>query len=100
MAPTTLLPDRTYLAISSSLDPESLSASLQGLPVKLQYRGPVGELEGEHIFEVEGSGGAIAPTSEEWTKRSEDVVQNVKRAQGVTGVKALVAKQRTKRDEF
>lgn len=99
MAPPTLYPDRTYIAVSSRLDPETLSAGLNLPDMQLTYRGPVGELDGEHIFEVERNG-PIAPDSPQWLEKRDSVVAGVKRAHGVTGVLPLGMRQREKRVEL
>lgn len=99
MPPTVILPGHTYVHITSKLAPDSLSASLAGAPLKLEYRGPVGELEGEHVYEVVGDS-EVAPDSDVWKRDGEHVLRSVREAEGVKGVQLLVPKQRAKRDEF
>ncbi|GMK56558.1 hypothetical protein CspeluHIS016_0303980 [Cutaneotrichosporon spelunceum] len=95
MAPTAILPGHTYIHITSHMAPEDLSRQLSDSPVKLEYRGPVGELEGEHVFEVVG-----AADSDVWKRDSTNVIRNVREKDGVSGAAVLEAKQRAKRDEF
>lgn len=98
MPPTVILPGHTYLHITSPLAPEALSASLASAPLKLEYRGPVGELEGEHVYEVVGGNDGL--DGETWKRDGEHVLRSVRAVEGVKGAQELVAKQRAKRDEF
>jgi hypothetical protein len=95
MAPTIILPGHTYIHISSHIAPADLSDRLADSPVKLEYRGPVGELENEHVFEVVG-----AAESDVWKRDGANVVRSVREKDGITGATVLEAKQRAKRDEF
>lgn len=99
MPPTVILPGHTYLHISSPLAPNALSASLASAPLRLEYRGPVGELEGEYVYEVVGAGDQ-PPEAETWKRNGEHVLRSVRAAEGVKGAQELVSKQRAKRDEF
>ncbi|KLT45886.1 hypothetical protein CC85DRAFT_282036 [Cutaneotrichosporon oleaginosum] len=95
MSPTIILPGHTYIHISSHIAPAELSERLSDSPVKLEYRGPVGELEGEHVFEVVG-----AAESNEWKRDGEHVLRSLRERDGITGANVLEPKQRVKRDEF
>ena len=95
--PPTLVPGHSYLHITSSHPPQRIvdgSRPPDGL--ELAYVGPVGELDGEHIFEVKRSGGGVVPRGE----LPSAVVDALKAVEGVKGAKVLEVKQRAKRDEF
>ncbi|BEJ13544.1 hypothetical protein CspHIS471_0307180 [Cutaneotrichosporon sp. HIS471] len=95
MPPTAILPGHTYIHITSRVAPEDISKSLADSPVRLEYRGPVGELEGEHVFEVVG-----AAESDVWKRDHANVLQNMRKKDGIRSATVLEAKQRAKRDEF
>lgn len=96
--PPTLLPGKAYIHITSPLPASSIQNSLSHPQYRLDYVGPVGELEGEHIFQV------IATGSNDIAERASipegDLLKAVKEVNGVKGAKVLEKKQRAKRDEF
>jgi hypothetical protein len=95
--PLTLLPGHSYIHITSPHPPQRLvegSRPPDGL--EISYVGPVGELDGEHIFEVKRPGGQVVPRGE----LPNGVVGALKAVEGVKGAKVLEVKQRAKRDEF
>ena len=97
--PPTLLPDRAYIHVSTSKPPESIAQSMSAHPEwNIHYLGPVGELQGEHLFEVRQAG--QSSVVERSTVQDGDVVSAVKEATGEKGVKMVEMKQRAKRDEF
>ncbi|RSH78217.1 uncharacterized protein EHS24_002678 [Apiotrichum porosum] len=97
--PPELIPGHAYLRVSSATAPDTLtgalSSSVDGSTVQLTYRGQVGELADEHIYEVTNSGKAIDPSL-----LDAGVVNAVKSVPGVKEVEVLVHKQRARRDEF
>jgi hypothetical protein len=95
--PPALLPGHSYIHITSSQAPQRIvdgSRPPDGLAIT--YVGPVGELDGEHIFEVTHAGGGVVPRGE----LPSGVVDALKAVQGVKGAKVMEVKQRAKRDEF
>ena len=96
--PPTVLPGKAYLHVSTSKDPSSIASSMSNhAQWNLHYIGPVGELSGEHLFEVQQPSGAVLERS---AVQERDLVQTVKDATGVKGVKLVEMKQRAKRDEL
>jgi hypothetical protein len=102
--PVTLNPQLTYLHVTSPQPHSVLSEtfSVKHPDYRLHYVGPVGELKGEHIFEVHQAqkAGAVERDSMEWKNGGQEVLQAIKAVEGVKGVKVLEVKQRAKRDEF
>ncbi|TXT06002.1 hypothetical protein VHUM_03763 [Vanrija humicola] len=102
--PVAILPDHTYIHVSSNLAPDAISAALESSEqpdVKLEYRGPVGELEGEYIFEVASKAGEpVKRSGDLWSAHGDAVVHSVRAVPGVGGAEVLEAKRRPKRDEF
>lgn len=96
MTPPQLLQGHSYLRIESATAPDALSAALANVDgAVLTYRGQVGELSDEHIYEVTVAGNVIDPS-----KLDSAVVTAVKHVPGVKQVEVLVHKQRARRDEF
>jgi hypothetical protein len=102
--PLDLDPDTAYIHITSSQPASSLSQTFasQSSAYRLHYVGPVGELKGEHVFEVRQAKGlhAVKRDSETWTHSQQDIIGAAKAVDGVSGVKVLETKQRVKRSEF
>ncbi|WWC64533.1 uncharacterized protein I303_107143 [Kwoniella dejecticola CBS 10117] len=104
--PVKIEPDQVYLQISytSSEPPSSLRlnqhANADGPEAK--YLGPVGELTGEGIYQVQSTHGS--PTKRDdasWVQNQKSFVDQVRRAQGVKGVTVVgPPRARQKRDEF
>lgn len=95
--PLNLQPGLSYIHVTSSQPPQAIQDALSHDQIKLKYLGPVGELEGEHVFEVRSPNGQdVLPRGELPT----DLVGAVKGIQGVKGAKVLETKQRAKREEF
>ena len=85
-----------YVHISSSSSPDTITNAFMSNPhCRLKYMGPVGELKGEHIFEVSHAEGGSAMASAE-----KPVLDAIKTVVGVNAVKAMDVKPRAKRDEF
>lgn len=97
--PVTINPGEAYVHITSPLNPSAILSGISLPAYQLKYVGPVGELEGEHIFKVcsIGSDSAVVKRSELPDK---EVLGAVKALEGVKGAKVLETKQRAKRDEF
>ena len=96
--PVHIQPGLSYVHISTSKSPLDISSALASNPeYKLHYLGPVGELEGEHIFEVQNAQSEVVRRDQLGEK---EVLHIVKAVDGVKGAKVLETKQRAKRDEF
>ncbi|WWC94929.1 hypothetical protein V866_001781 [Kwoniella sp. B9012] len=97
--PIKLEPDQVYIHVSYS-SPEPPSAiSLNNVEVK--YLGPIGELSGEGIYQIQSHGQPVKRNDESWQSSQKDLIERVKRSDGVKSVKVMdEPKQRTKRDEF
>jgi hypothetical protein len=97
MPPLDLKPGHTYLRVTTRA-PADITTN------ELAYVGRVGELDDEHVFEVVNTGntagiqGDQASAPADLTARAGQVVQRLQ-GQGVSA-ELLVARQRTKRDEF
>ncbi|RSH91903.1 hypothetical protein EHS25_009273 [Saitozyma podzolica] len=108
--PPALDPSNTYIHITSPSSPSSLSSllssALSALPDAgsragtLRYVGPVGELKGEHIFEVVGPDGPVRTDSPLWKESQGGIMGSIKSAEGVKGAKVMEMRQRAKRDEL
>ena len=102
--PSHLLPDHTYLHITSppQTQPQQITQSLISSSVQLKYVGMVGELQGEHIYEVTraGTSESVRRDGSFWLEVKDGVLGGLKGVQGVKAVKVMDTKQRVKRDEF
>ncbi|EJT49944.1 hypothetical protein A1Q2_06782 [Trichosporon asahii var. asahii CBS 8904] len=98
MPPAEIHPDRTYIHVTTN-DPKAIAKS-PSPGVGLEYRGPVGELDGEHVFEVTSADGYLAPDSRQWKREGPELLKEVKAIPGVQDVQPLTAKPRAKRDEL
>ncbi|TYJ54226.1 hypothetical protein B9479_005152 [Cryptococcus floricola] len=99
--PLQLDPSQIYLQVSHSVSqPPPNPITKTGH--QLRYVGQVGELEGEGVWQVIRPDGQVVKRGEEdWTKGEKSVVEEVKKLQGVKGVKVMPeVKQRPKRSEF
>jgi len=94
--PPKLEPGRAYVHVSSHSSPDSISNALEATShCRLQYIGPVGELKGEHIFEVKQADGQ-GPIE----RTEQSILGAIKAVPGVKTVKTMEVKQRAKRDEL
>ncbi|KAK8853262.1 hypothetical protein IAR55_003964 [Kwoniella newhampshirensis] len=101
--PPKLEPDHVYLQISyTSPDPLTTPLLQPASAVQVKYVGPVGELKGEGIFQVMTRDGGIVKRGEDlWQRGEQDVVQQIKKVDGVKTVKVIPElKRRAKRDEI
>ncbi|WVW86216.1 hypothetical protein I302_108258 [Kwoniella bestiolae CBS 10118] len=91
-------PNQVYLHVSySSPDPPTLPQN--GLEAK--YLGPIGELSGEGIYQIQSGGQPVKRDDQSWQNTQKDLLESVKRSEGVKSVKVLdEPRQRVKRDEF
>lgn len=98
--PLRLLPDRTYIHVTASNPPTSETQlptpSTGGESVTIKYLGPVGELQGEHVYEVQHATSG-QPLSRDDAQAVQAVTQAVKALDGVKGCKVLETQQRAKR---
>jgi hypothetical protein len=96
--PVHLRPTSTYIHISSASDAKTIEDQAAAQNIHIEHKGPVGELEGEHIFEVLDEGRASIPRG---SLESRDVVESatskLKAAEGVKDAKVMETKQRAKR---
>ena len=101
--PPKLDPDVAYVHISSLSPPSDITDAIRTKgQCHLSYIGPIGELKGEHIFEVRhrDRDRPLQRSSVEWAKDEKSVLEAVKGVEGVKGAKMLDVKQRAKRNEF
>jgi hypothetical protein len=95
--PPALDPNHIYIHITSPSSPSAISDSFSTTGDRsLRYIGPVGELSGEHIFEVHQSGGPVKRDAAAGGVGA-GVVSALKELEGVRGAKVLEVKQRAKR---
>ncbi|WRT70180.1 uncharacterized protein IL334_007174 [Kwoniella shivajii] len=98
--PISINPEETYIQISyTTSEPPKLA--YQG--VELEYKGPVGELKGEGIFQVlhQDNASPVKRSEELWLNKKDGLVKELKGLNGVTGVNAMgELKMRSKREEF
>ncbi|EIW71986.1 hypothetical protein M231_06194 [Tremella mesenterica] len=95
--PPSLDPNHIYIQITSPLSPSDLSRHASAGQLQLRYLAPVGELKGEHIFEVIQNGQLVQRDHEAWVGSGGEFIKVLKGVQGVKGVKVMDVKQRTKR---
>lgn len=96
--PIQLLPYATYIHLSSSLAPETIQQEAAAHAIHIVHKGPVGELESEHVFEVlDGRRASIAGDSLVGRDVVESAVLRLKGTDGVKDAKVLEQKQRAKR---
>ncbi len=92
--PPKLEPGHSYVHVTSHFTPDAITNAISANPqYRLKYVGPVGELKGEHIFEVQDTGGPIE-------RAEKPVLDSIRQVEGVKGVKVVELKQRAKREEF
>jgi len=92
--PVKLEPDSSYIHITSSQTPETIQQQAAKQNVQLQHKGPVGELEGEHIFEVLDTGRRAVARD---TGAVDSAVSALKGTEGVKDAKVMETRQRAKR---
>lgn len=98
MKPVKLEPNSSYIHITSSQTPETIQQQASTQNVQLQHKGPVGELEGEHIFEILDSRRGAVPRDTDGGKEVVDsAVSALKGAEGVKDAKVMETRQRAKR---
>jgi hypothetical protein len=94
--PVKLEPNSSYIHITSSQTPEVIQQQAAQHNVQLQHKGPVGELEGEHIFEILDAGRrAVARDTDAGAVDS--AVTALKGSEGVKDAKVMETRQRAKR---
>jgi hypothetical protein len=84
--PPALQPGLSYIHITSPQTPEQIQASIPNKDWAIKYLGPVGELDGEHVFEVRKLSGEVLKR-DELAEGAGGVVSVLKGVQGVKGVK-------------
>jgi len=92
--PVKLEPNSSYVHITSSQTPETIQQQAAKQNVQLQHKGPVGELEGEHIFEVLDTGRRAVARD---TGTVDSAVSALKGTEGVKDAKVMETRQRVKR---
>lgn len=97
--PPNLDPNHVYIHVTSSESPSDIAASLRPSTPgnSVRYIGPVGELAGEHIFELHRDGSPLKRAVAGSVSVGQGMVQDLKGVQGVKGAKVLEVKQRAKR---
>lgn len=92
--PVKLEPNSSYIHITSSQTPEAIQQQAAQHNVQLQHKGPVGELEGEHIFEILDAGRRAVARD---TGVVDSAVTALKGSEGVKDAKVMETRQRAKR---
>jgi hypothetical protein len=95
--PVKLEQTSTYIHITSSLDPSTITEHAAEKNVRLQHKGPIGELDGEHIFEVLDGRTAVARDTEQGRSLVESALSTMRGSEGVKGAQIMETKQRAKR---
>jgi hypothetical protein len=95
--PVKLEPTSSYIHITSPLDPQTIQQTASNQNIHIQHKGPIGELEGEHIFEVLNNGQAVARDSEGGKYIVVRALEGLKAADGVTNAQIMESRQRAKR---
>lgn len=96
--PIQLLPYATYVHLTSSLPPQTIQQEAAAQNVVLEHKGPIGELEGEHVFEIlDTRRTSIAGDSPNGRDLVQTAVTRLKGTEGIKDAKVLEQKQRTKR---
>lgn len=97
--PPNLDPNHVYIHITSPSSPSTISDSLGAAhgDSSIRYVGPVGELSGEHIFEVQHQGAPLKRDIGGGAGVGSQVVAALKGVDGVKGAKVLEVTQRAKR---
>lgn len=97
LKPPKLEPGHSYVHVTSPSGPDAIANALQAdQHCRLRYVGPVGELKGEHIFEVQHPDGTGRPME----RAEQPILEAINRVEAVKGVKVMEVKLRAKRDEF
>jgi len=96
--PVKLEQDSSYIHISSSQTPQAIQQQAAAQNVHLEHKGPIGELEGEHIFEIlDTRRRAVSRDTEEGKTAVDSAVDALKGEEGVKDAKVMETRQRTKR---
>ena len=96
--PPVIDPGLANIHITSNLPPSTIASGLSAhSEYRLQYIGPVGELQGEYIFQVKTPNNVDVKRSD---LQDRPLLKALKGIDGVKGAKVLESKQRPKRDEF
>ena len=96
--PIQLLPYKSYVHLTSTLAPEQILQQAATKNIELVHTGPIGELEGEHVFEVLTEHRAsIAGDSITGRNQVETALSTLKGTEGVKNAKILESRQRAKR---
>ena len=95
--PVKLESGHTYVHVTSAQSPNAIMSSANAAGIsQLKYVGPIGELDGEHIFEIIAGLGDLKSAE----RAEKPTLEAIKRIEGVKAVKSLEVKQRAKRGEF
>lgn len=96
--PIQLLPYATYVHLTTSLSPETIQREAASQNINIEHKGPIGELEGEHVFEIlDARRISIAGDSPNGRDAVEIAVTRLKGTEGIKDAKVLEQKQRVKR---
>ena len=95
--PVKLEPTSSYIHITSPLDPQTIQQTAAAQNIQIQHKGPVGELEGEHIFEVLINGQAVTRDSEGEKGVVMGALEGLKASDGITNAQVMESRQRAKR---
>jgi hypothetical protein len=96
--PVKLEPSSSYIHITSSQNPQTIQQQAAQQNIHIEHKGPVGELEGEHIFEVLNTGReAVTRDTGEGKQVVDSAVTTLKGSEGVKDAKVMETRQRAKR---
>ena len=95
--PVKLEPTSSYIHITSPLDPQTIQQTAAAQNIQIQHKGPVGELEGEYIFEVLNNGQAVTRDSEGEKGVVMGALEGLKASDGITNAQVMESRQRAKR---
>lgn len=84
--------------MTSSQNPSAIQQQAASRNIHIEHKGPVGELEGEHIFEVLSDGrDAIARDTEGGKQVVDSAVTALRGSEGVKNAQVMETRQRAKR---
>ena len=95
--PPILQPGSTYIHVTSSNSADAITNAMSThADCRLKYMGPVGELKGEHIFEVQHVEEHRGPME----RAEPSTLEAIRRLDGVKRVKVMDTRLRAKRGDL
>lgn len=86
-----------YITVSSPLSPDEITRGAAEKEANINYIGPVGELKGEHIFQVVAKDGPMKRDSPTWQETRTNILDGVRGVEGVWSATIMEEKSRSKR---